>query len=198
MGSDKREQSFTIHEDVLISTSKFFRAACSKVCQEGKEKIVHLPGVKPNVFQVYAVWVYSGKMAINKDGSPDNKPQTMLVLDIWILGDVLDDDLFRNQAMKLCIEKFAAWNMLPSVKEVKHVWESTTPSSQLRKMLVDIMVARSKRADFAEFVNHYPRDFVETIAVLLMHQKPFLQWTEFAENAHKYLEPEANGPSASQ
>lgn len=56
IGSEERR--FVVHKDVICSSSKFFKAACSANWKEGQEGIVRLPTAKPPVFEMYMDWLY--------------------------------------------------------------------------------------------------------------------------------------------
>lgn len=195
IGPKPFDKALTIHEDVLRSTSKFFQAACSKALAERSERVVRLPEVQFNLFQMYTVWVYSGKVVINEKKYHLPASQLELLLHTWLLGDVLGDAQFRNQVMRTCVEEPPTFDVVPNVDIFTHVWKKTTPSSPLRKMLVDVIVARFERTAFIKRVEDYPREVLEVVAVsLMLHQDP-IAWDTFANRVSEYLEPEAGGAS---
>lgn len=195
IGPKSYDEAFTIHEDVLRSTSKFFQSACSKALAEKIERGSRLPEVQPNLFQMYTVWVYSGKVVINEKKYSFPVSQLELLLHAWLLGDVLGDAQFRNQVMRTCVEKLPTFDIVPNVDIFTHVWKKTTPRSPLRKMLVDVIVARFERTAFIKRVKDYPREVLEVVAVsLMLHQDP-IAWNTFANRVSEYLEPESGGTS---
>lgn len=118
----RETQEFTVHRHLVCANSKFFKAACSKLWAEGKEKVVRLPEVKLDAFQAYLVWVYTGKVVFNRQAP---RHQLRDTIDLYLLGDVLDDLLLRNTAMRTLVIHIPVWNVIPSVRLVNHIWAST-------------------------------------------------------------------------
>jgi len=63
---DSEEKHFSVHQDAICDKSKFSKAACSKHWIEGQEKLIRLPEVKPEVFQRYSNWIYSGTILASR------------------------------------------------------------------------------------------------------------------------------------
>lgn len=164
---------------------------------EKNERVVRLPEIRSNLFQMYTFWAYSGNVVINEKNYCFAVSQLKLLLHAWRLGDVLGDAQFRNQVMRTCVEKLPTFDVVPNIDIFTHVWKKTTPSSPLRKMLVDVIVARFERTSFIKRVKDYPREVLEVVAVsLMLHQDP-IAWNTFADRVSEYLEPEAGGASGS-
>lgn len=93
-----------VYKDVICASSKFFKAACSQRWVEGREKKVRLPDVEPKIFQSYVAWLYSGtyQMQACKD-DPKEVVWSALntAVELYLLGDVLDDICFRNKMMEI-------------------------------------------------------------------------------------------------
>jgi len=166
VGPEGREKTFTIHEDMLCSSSKFFQAACSKVCAEAKEKVVRVPEVVQHpIFQSYALWVYSGKIEFDTDRYAIPNQQQAVLIHAWIAGDILDDVKFRNEAMRMLVHNIEAFCILPHARMLRHVWKSTPSNCILRGMLVSAIILHLDRDAFSEQVEGYPRELVETVAI---------------------------------
>jgi hypothetical protein len=194
VGPEGKEESFAIHKDLICANSKFFKAACSKLWTEGREKIVRLPEVKVEIFQAYIVWVYSGKVSVN--GSPGSsaadKASAELneTTELYLLGDVLDDLQLRNAAMRAWVLKTKIWNIQPATSVINQVWDSTLPGSLFRKMIVDHTIMRFDRGGFEQLSEHYPKDLLHSIAVALMKKIPTVNADTFVAGVNGYLEPE--------
>jgi hypothetical protein len=132
----KEEKRFILHQDAVCAKSKFFKAACSKQWREGQEQIVRLPEAGVAAFKAYSAWVYSGDVA-EHTCTPESEEEDMDVaqtslIDLYLLGDTLDDIQLRNKAMSMlfaCIRHC----VIPSIDNVRHIWESTPSGSFLRK-----------------------------------------------------------------
>ena len=157
-----------VYEDVICASSKFFKAACSVRWVEGKEKKVSLPEVEPELFQSYVAWLYSGeyKLQAPKDDSED----AYYVywdesINLYLLGDVLDDVRFRNKTMEAIV--FGRPKYLPAANLMCTLWERTPSTSIVRKMFVETAIMRLDRDDFAHDVkvHAYSAEFLEDFAL---------------------------------
>ncbi|KAK3710224.1 hypothetical protein LTR37_010445 [Vermiconidia calcicola] len=55
-------KSFTVHTTIICRDSLFFQAACGREWKEGQEKVVHLPEVEAQLFDVYVHWAYTREL----------------------------------------------------------------------------------------------------------------------------------------
>lgn len=190
----RETQQFTVHRHLVCAKSKFFEAACSKLWAEGKEKLVRLPEVEVDVFQAYLVWVYTGKVAVNKE---DPRRQLRAIVDLYLLGDVLDDLLLRNAAVRTLVINIPIWNVIPSINLVNHVWASTPTNSPLRRVIVDVVVKRVGRASMRHCVTlDHPPEFLHSIAVASLNQLATVSAENLISGLYGYLEPEPSNTVA--
>jgi hypothetical protein len=187
------QQKFTIHKDLICASSKFFKAACSKLWSEGQEKVVRLPEVKVETFQAYVVWVYTGKIAVNKPTQDCVRKFALEeyreAVELYLVGDVLDDLLLRNTAMRTLVTKRKVWQVQPDLATIHQIRDSTPPESRLRQMIVDVTIKRMHRANIDE-VASYPADLLKCIALKLLQQVPTVFNEAFVSRLDDYLEPE--------
>jgi hypothetical protein len=187
-------QEFTVHRHLVCANSKFFKAACSKLWAEGEEKIVRLPEVKVDAFQAYLVWVYTGKVVFNGE-APRHKLRA--IIDLYLLGDILDDLLLRNTAMRSLVIHIPGWSVIPSVGLVNHIWASTPAGSPLRQVIIDIIVKRVGRANLERCVTvDHPAEFLHDMAVVLLKQVPTVSAERFISGMNGYLEAEPSNNTA--
>jgi hypothetical protein len=206
VGPVRDEQKFTVHKDLVCASSKFFMAASSERWTEGKEKAVRLPEVKKETFQAYVVWVYAGKVNINKSIKGDAKlaaaEELRETVYLYLLGNVLDDLQLRNAAMRALVTGLKDWNVQPSCNLINHIWDSTPPGSLLRNMLVDFILKRWDSSFIKENVMaQYPTDLLATIAHRLLRESYFsrsMSYEVFAAGLSGYLEPETRSKPAAR
>ena len=140
----QEQKRFILHHDAVCSKSKFFRAACSERWLEGQERIVRLPEAKPVAFQEYCRWIYYGQVADGTctmtSSNIEKLGETQRLIDLYLLGDQLDDTQLRNQANIKLFKSLQNANTMPSIAQMELVWDSTTRGSSLRKLLVDVVV----------------------------------------------------------
>jgi hypothetical protein len=196
-GPAGNEQRFTIHKDLVCASSKFFKAACSKRWAEGRAKEVRLDEVKAETFRAYIVWVYAEKITANRSTQGDAKVAALdefaETVDLYLLGEFLDDLRLRNAAMRALVTNSKLWIIQLLPKLIDQIWKSTLPDSLLRKMIVDATVSRALdpmyTSGFEQHSEDYPKDFLRCVAVASMKKLPFIGSTAFASGVSKYLEP---------
>jgi hypothetical protein len=190
VGSGKKR--FIIHQEPLCAKSKFFKAACSKRWIKNEERVVKLPEAKVAAFKAYSSWVYSDIIAeptvTEKSSTVDKRNERESFIDLYLLGDTLDDILLRNQSLSMLFTSMRNHNMLPGLSSLILIWDSTPPMSLLRKMMVDMYVKKVVRSDFCEDISKYPREFVEEIAMASMKGTPTVGWDEMAKDMLQYSE----------
>ncbi|KAF1985549.1 hypothetical protein K402DRAFT_378801, partial [Aulographum hederae CBS 113979] len=59
VGSGNKERTWTIHETLLCSQSKFFVKACKGDFKEAKGTRIILDDVEPPVFELFIQWLYT-------------------------------------------------------------------------------------------------------------------------------------------
>lgn len=190
----RETQEFTVHRHLVCANSKFFKAACSKLWAEGKEKVVRLPEVKVDAFQAYLVWVYTGKVVFNRQAP---RHQLRDTIDLYLLGDVLDDLLLSNTAMRTLVIHIPVWNVIPSARLVNHIWASTPTGSPLRQVIIDTIVKRVGRASLGHCVTvDHPAEFLHDLAVVSLKQIPNVSAERFISGMNGYLEAEPSNDMA--
>ena len=187
------EQPFLVHKDMICAKSKFFKAACSEHWVEGEEKKVRLPEVDPSVFQGYLSWVYSTSLSIvgiTTDGidklSGTQSRAIAQYLELYLLGDVLDDISLRNKVLQTIVLDTRG---APNPRTVVRAWEKTPFNSPVRRMLVDHAVLRTQRAYLADNLTRYPEGFVQQVAIASLQQVPTKNRDVYREKLNSYLEP---------
>lgn len=189
------EQRFTLHQDAVCAKSKFFKAACSKRWREGQEKVVRLPEVEAATFKAYCSWIYSGEIAnytCTKGSAIDERiAVTGRLIDLY-LGDKLDDIQLRNQAILRLFTCLQTLNTFPTISATKLIFDSTSPGSRLRKLVVDAYVSRCIRKKFAKNVSRFPPEFVQELAVAALNVAPVLSWAYLAKDLSPYMEQEGS------
>ncbi|GAB1734629.1 hypothetical protein NU195Hw_g1932t1 [Hortaea werneckii] len=141
---------FNVHESLLVSSSEFFKAALSADWEEDRPKVLHLSCLKPVNFQIYLDWLYgSGDVDIElvvtaslaDFGVPAPGEGDLRVIDrlceLWILGDYLLDNDFKNAVIKtiLCLGVANSRMILPDT--VERIVDGTPTDSGLYRWLVD-------------------------------------------------------------
>jgi hypothetical protein len=181
-----KQEPFTVHRDLICDSSKFFKAACSQHWVEGREKEVRLPAVMPWDFQRYLAWLYSKKLEAASKGLRDIV--VYATIDLYILGDVLDDIRLRNAAVAFLFGlEYSPEKGLPGFPTVEKMWAQTPPNSSLRNMYVAKFVRHMSAGFFEEKIAEYPMEFVQEIAVAALRSRDDIGG--FGAKLDSFLEP---------
>lgn len=62
------QTTYTIHRDLLTSASPFFAAALNGTFAEGLDQVVRLPEEKPEIFEWFIWWLYTGSLVTPAQG----------------------------------------------------------------------------------------------------------------------------------
>jgi hypothetical protein len=147
---------------------------------------VRLPDISAYAFQHYVDWAYGDVLVSGKD---IDENLTILV-ELYLLGDKLDDVKLRNKAIKALTSCGYADNTSPGPKLINLVWDSTTPNSPLRRWIVDENILRGSRPYFETCLTTYPAEFTQQIALKFMQQTPTVDRGIVQSKTAEYLEAE--------
>lgn len=131
-------EPYLIHHDLIAASSEFFNRALHGEFKE-KAGVVKLPTQKASTFDAYYRWLYADKL------EPSNT-RTFFTHDfeLYILGDELQDERFRNSVIDNVIGEVSIHLIYPTgFEQITFVFESTPKNSHLRKLLIDFWVYRS-------------------------------------------------------
>jgi hypothetical protein len=185
-----QDDLFVVYKDVICVSSKFFKAACSQRWVGGKEKKVRLPEVEPKIFQSYVAWLYSGDyqmQACREDAEKVKHSALDAAIELYLLGDILDDICFRNKMMDVLV--CHDLKRVPSTNTLRELWKRTPPTSPLRKMYIDRFILRVNREGFAQNLKGYPQELVQEIALSSLKRLETKTLKAFTAELVSFLEP---------
>ncbi|KAF2874077.1 hypothetical protein BDV95DRAFT_487789 [Massariosphaeria phaeospora] len=116
VGEGKKKEEFYLHEAHLRSSSDFFQKALSTDWKEGSTGTVELAGSKPQAFEAYVKWLYTGRIHIMEENDRGGRNQNGVMMDTeftkimecYALGDFLQDLDFKDAVVDACAEKMAS------------------------------------------------------------------------------------------
>ncbi|KAK3646341.1 hypothetical protein LTR56_003101 [Elasticomyces elasticus] len=166
----EEKELFTVHTASICRKSEFFRAACKREWQEGKDKTIPLPDIKPPIFTLYVNWAYTGVLDIEIGDSPDlvqndsqsadgddttqkkkevaswDLRQSNLVA-LHLAADFLLDEALKDRSIDGLLEiKGSSLNLHSTL--VSEIWGSTATGSGLRKLMLDRIISHSDGRDY--------------------------------------------------
>jgi hypothetical protein len=104
--------------------------------------------VHPGVFEGYLRWLYTGVVI---SSFPIDKPSAFDLAEFSILGDFLDETVFRNAVLD-AITGFA-YEMWSGICSVNLVWENKPGVSPLRKSILEIWAEKPMSLIVEKLVN---------------------------------------------
>lgn len=147
-----------------------------------------MPDVEPSTFEQYVDWAYGD--VLTTSATEGSRGQRRVMVELYLLGDLLDDIRFRNETMRALNSYAIIEKMHPNEDAVDLIWSSTPPNSLLRKWIVDLTILRLSRKNFELSVANYPAEFVRDIALKLMQQTSVANTTAFQAKLPEYIEVE--------
>jgi hypothetical protein len=141
-------QPVYVHQEVIARSSQFFYKALTGEFQE-KDGTVRLFGEELEQFKMYTQWLYSGLIAMHTGDSDEDKNgpepllrlQSLCLVDLYILGDVVQDDRFRNAVIDALLKGMDHYKCLLAFL-VDKIELHLPCSSPLYKLVVDIWATR--------------------------------------------------------
>ncbi|KAM3421107.1 hypothetical protein BST61_g1521 [Cercospora zeina] len=175
VGHGEDAKIFQLHDFLLKEHSEFFKAALNGQWKDGKDKNVKLPDDNPEEFDVYAEWLFCGKIAsgTSKNVKPTKNEvwsEQDLLSRLYVLGEKLIDDEFCDCTLRALVELSKVTDehgerYHPGGGHVRTVYDGTMQSSPIRKYLVDLYCQEISKDWFSEDqVQHYPKQFFVDIA----------------------------------
>jgi hypothetical protein len=131
-----------LHKDLLCYYSDFFRAAFDGSFREAFERKIELPDVETDVFEAFQFWLYTQGLPGNEFDPDEIHPEWSLLVKLWIFGDQHQTPLLQNHVLDVMWSKITdSGNPLFMIE---YVYENTTSSSPLRKVVIDLMLHRAE------------------------------------------------------
>ena len=140
------------------------------------------------MFQEYCKWIYSGVIPPLQGERAGLTVQEKLCINLYLLGDTLDDMQLRNLATLQMCKSLEMCDALPTATSLAVVYSSI--GSYFRKQLVDYTVARTSRDQLEGRLSLYPPEYVQEVAMASLHKALITTWKCVAGDGTAYLEPE--------
>ena len=130
--------TFHVHQELLFKSSPVFKAAFSGNCRESDEHRMALPEDDPETVERFMQWLYFNSLGLTKGVCSDTWDKRYWQLArLNTLADKFDVRLLKNAI----IDELFALRMTPGVRSpqppvVGYIYENTTETSSLRKLIV--------------------------------------------------------------
>lgn len=212
------QESFVVHKELIRQHSSFFHSALDSTWEEGKTGIVVLPQETPEVFKIYANWLYTQRLGLDKSQVQNFN----LLVDLYDLGYRFGTRLFQNTCMdaihQYCCAKPANTTAstptptpttnnttaaplltplsprtpLPQAPKIQYVYSKSEEDSLLRQFLIDIYILKADFAspEFYNLVPSYPEEFIQDLFQTLCKNKRIVKLETGEEKARSVLKKE--------
>lgn len=136
VGPDRH--TFHVHQELLFNTSPVFKAAFSKTYQESNERCMTLPDEDPETVERLMQWLYFKSLSLTKAVCVGTSEERYLQLArLNTLADKFDIRLLSNAIInELFALKYSSKSWSPQKAVVAYIYENTTETSSLRKLMV--------------------------------------------------------------
>ena len=185
------KQLFGIHRGLLLHHSQYFQKALTGSFKEATEGVT-LDEDDPVTFQIFNLWLYSGKLLSEEQSNYGFKEMTMLLVNACLFADLREVPAMYNCAIDMIIRTVTntADQGFP-YECIRRVWDRTPESSKLRLLFVRLIVfetdVRKLMMDensFRYFIRKALRDLA--VAFYDCDQDPSTDDTDFWEDRCTY------------
>jgi hypothetical protein len=175
VGAEPKQVDFSVHENLIRSSSRFFDAALNHDWKETQERIIRLPDCNVHAFRIYVQWLYTNqlftKLQFNQTSAKDGQREWANLVKAYLLGDYLQDIKFKDTIMDAMVD----WGHeadrecinAPPHSSVE-IYQQTSNTSPLRKLVVDFTtwsIMDSSHVSMSDF--QFPSDFLAAVVTNL-------------------------------
>ena len=188
---------FLIHKELLCHHSAFFRVALNETWHETKLGTFDLPEEDVELFTIFEQSLYSFVEPIS---FPDNLDgQSLVIAMAYVAADKYDAVKIKNKSLEkmraLCCLHTGSCRVVFCGTTVKYVFENTSNTSSLRRLLIDLFCYRVTAYTWDGDLPGLPLEFLTgVIHVLSNHYQThgYGPINSVRESIGAYLEPEVS------
>nr|POE48680.1 hypothetical protein CFP56_38777 [Quercus suber] len=158
--ADRPRTRYLVHKELCTAASPFFAAALDDGrgggFRETAEQAVHLPAERPEVFEWFLQWLYTGTLtsplsaeAGGGGGTRDThvdgdlcdragSPKFFLLLDLWALADRLLADALCDLLLSTIARLAETTNSVPTPADTWLLYDELPEHAGLRDLIVDL------------------------------------------------------------
>jgi hypothetical protein len=139
VGTGPEAEHFTLHPQLLTSSSPIFEAMMTKDnFRESKEKVIKLPEDSPGAFAVFAHWLYTRRLP---DCPMEEYDHTRQQIDLraFVFGDKYSLPEFKNMTYKAVLSGFEEISR-PSIEFMKLLYSYGAVTGKIQQYFVEFIV----------------------------------------------------------
>ncbi|KAF2241953.1 hypothetical protein BU26DRAFT_391005, partial [Trematosphaeria pertusa] len=185
LGEGEQAQSIWVHKDLICSRSAFFSKALNGNWKEAEEKVVKLPEDDVEIFELYVQLLYTGLLPEKeKEVSEEEKPidyhlvsEYKQLCKLYVFCDKVQDVFSKNKIVDAIIEATEekqkdGLERYPSSTCISLIYDGTTRSSAMRRLLVDFYIEQGWSKWLGEKdAEVLPKDFLFDVAQGMLERR---------------------------
>ncbi|KAF2768529.1 hypothetical protein EJ03DRAFT_273984 [Teratosphaeria nubilosa] len=184
---------FMVHKELLTAASPFFDAALNSTFAEGMDNQVKLPEEKPDSFEWFLQWLYTGSLTnphARFDDGPDwqyaeqmarsdgdlrnhqGSPKYFLLIDLFALSDRLLTTQLSNHILSTIARLSEATNSVPTPSDTWILYDSIPEGSKLRTLVLDLFAYKKTDRLLETHKDEWHPRFLRELVVKLKRPGP--------------------------
>jgi len=171
---------FSIHEDTLTVHCDLTAATQQQGWKKNRAGVLQLPEENDENFDVFARFIYSGKVRFVSDSDKDENGQTSpdsdascdRLMRCWLLGYRLQSVTFRDAVIDVLFENLdRASEAFLDTALFETAFQQTEGFNGLRKLAVDLAIDRWQQKDFVKAPCADIADFWKEVSLRLIRYR---------------------------
>jgi hypothetical protein len=146
-------QKYRIYKDLISYYSEYFRNALKEPWREAEDRVVELPDIEPQVFDIFVDWLYSQKVPEKNthwvaptENMKDNSTEHVQMAEILVIKTYVFADRFLVPTFRCAIYNHFAASLIkdcipPYYEVIIFAFENLTEKSAMLDLLVGIHCA---------------------------------------------------------
>ena len=131
------KHTFHVHQELLFKYSPVFKAAFSGACRESSEHRMALPEDDPETVERFMQWLYFESLDLTKGACLETWHECCWQLArLNTFADKFDVGLLKNSIIDELFALRMTAGRAPQPLVVAHIYDNTTETSSLRKLIV--------------------------------------------------------------
>lgn len=128
-----------------------------------------------------------GRSQTEEDRMRREHTEQMVHMQLYVLGDMLQDIRLRNRVLIVLAVKFRSWRCRLHISTLTYVWKNTVANASLRSLLKDRLIMCGVRESFKKNISRYPAELVQEVAATMLGQAKCMREYEAGMKVGGYL-----------
>lgn len=201
-GADRSrpQTEFLVHKELCTAASPFFAAALNGAFAEGLDQTVRLPEEKPEIFEWFLQWLYTGSLVTPLPGfcstdppmnrlnhsaasdalaladgdlrNPAGSPKYFLLLDLWALSDRLLTTPLSNHIVSTIARLSETTNSVPTPSDTWILYDTIRDNATLRALVLDLFAYKKTDKLLETHKDEWHPRFLRELVVKLKRPGP--------------------------